>query len=34
MYLKNLMNFMPRGLQEVIRREGNPIKYLPEELYA
>jgi hypothetical protein len=24
MYLKNLLNSMPRRLQDVIRREGNP----------
>jgi hypothetical protein len=26
-YLKNLLNSMPRRLQDVIRREQNPIKY-------
>jgi hypothetical protein len=27
MYLKNVVNSMPKRLQDIIRREGNPSKY-------
>jgi hypothetical protein len=32
LYLMNLVNSMARRLQNVIRREGNPTKYWPEEI--
>jgi hypothetical protein len=34
MHLKNLVNSLPRRPQDITRREGNPTKYYPEELYT
>jgi hypothetical protein len=31
-FLKNLVNSIPRRLQNAIRRKGNPTKYHAEEL--
>jgi hypothetical protein len=32
-YLRNLVEFMPRRLEDIVSKQGNPFKCKPEEQY-